>query len=484
MNTFQCVRVLDLHGSANKMERSPDGSEDRNVFDIRQGVAICLASRKATEAAVWHADLWGSREEKYAWLARHSTGDTSFTSLVPDSPYYFLHPQNTDCRDEYDSGWKINELMPVNSAGFITARNHFVVDFDRDELLARIADFADPKLSDAQIRSKYFSGSGSDKYSDGDTRGWKVPQARKRVQEDRKWRERVATCFYRPFDRRAIYWADWMVDWPRPEVMGHMLAGPNLAFHLCRQSVGEQWAHVLVATSIVDDCYVSNKTRERGYTHPLYLYPTAVGLGLSGKREANFKPSFLRALRESLKTDAQKNGFPKGFTPEDIFHYVYAMFHSPGYRSRYAQFLKIDFPRLPLTGKLELFRALARLGGELVALHLLESPKLDKHITTCTGPANPEVEKLSYARDTVWLDKAQTRGFRGIPAAVWKFHIGGYQVCEKWLKDRKGRTLSKQDIAHYHKIVVALNETIRVMKEIDEVIEKHGGWPGAFTAVK
>ena len=157
---------------------------------------------------------------------------------------------------------------------------------------------------------------------------------------------------------------------------------------------------------------------------------------------------------------------------------------------RYAEFLKIDFPRLPLTGNLELFRALARLGGELVALHLLESPKLDTPITEYIparhslggggGGRSPEVEKVSWSKNTVWLDKAQTTGFKGVREDVWNFHIGGYQVCEKWLKDRKGRTLSKDDIAHYHKIVVALSETIRLMKEIDEVIDQHGGWPGAF----
>jgi Type ISP C-terminal specificity domain len=138
--------------------------------------------------------------------------------------------------------------------------------------------------------------------------------------------------------------------------------------------------------------------------------------------------------------------------------------------------------RLPLTGNLELFRVLARLGGELVAMHLLESPKLDKPITEFIGGRNPGVEKISYTSDSVWLDKAQTRGFRGVPEPVWNFHIGGYQVCEKWLKDRKGRTLSKDDITHYQKIVVSLSETIRLMKKIDEVIEKHGGWPGAFRA--
>jgi hypothetical protein len=157
-----------------------------------------------------------------------------------------------------------------------------------------------------------------------------------------------------------------------------------------------------------------------------------------------------------------------------------------------ARFNSVDFSSVllpPFTKSisslsLELFRALAQVGGELVALHLLESPKLNKSTTTYTGPANPEVEKVSHASDTAWLDKAQTRGFRGVSEAVWEFHIGGYQVCDKWLKDRKGRTLSKDDIAHYQRIVVAISETIRLMAEIDKVIEAHGGWPGAFTTSK
>lgn len=211
---------------------------------------------------------------------------------------------------------------------------------------------------------------------------------------------------------------------------------------------------------------------------------------LLAENKLNLGYSFLAALRTKLGLRAGEGGLPAGLTPEDIFHYTYAVFHSPGYRNRYAEFLKIDFPRLPLTGNLELFRALARLGGELTALHLLESPKLDQILTTYTGPKNPEITRVGWSDDTVWLDAAATKkgqpatpgtiGFRGVPEAVWNFHIGGYQVCEKWLKDRKGRTLSKDDIAHYQKIVVALNETIRLMKEIDVVIEQHGGWPGAF----
>ena len=107
----------------------------------------------------------------------------------------------------------------------------------------------------------------------------------------------------------------------------------------------------------------------------------------------------------------------------------------------------------------------------------MESPKLNRHLTTFAGGARLEVEKVAYSKETVWIDKEQTAGFRGVPEAVWNFHIGGYQVCEKWLKDRKGRKLLKDDIDHYQRIVVALAETIHLMKEIDEVIDKHGGWP-------
>ena len=160
----------------------------------------------------------------------------------------------------------------------------------------------------------------------------------------------------------------------------------------------------------------------------------------------------------------------------------YAVFHSPTYRTRYAEFLKIDFPRLPLTSSLDLFCSLAKLGAELVALHLMESPKLEKHITQWIGGKNPEVEKVTYSDGTVWIDKDKAEGFRGVPEPVWNFHIGGYQVCQKWLKDRKGRRLSKEDIEHYQRIVVALSETIWLMAEIDKVIEQHGGWPGAFAS--
>ena len=256
-----------------------------------------------------------------------------------------------------------------------------------------------------------------------------------------------------------------MVDWPRPEVNGHLLNEGNLALVFMRQvASGDGYSHFLVSRLPVDNraCY-SNKGIMT--FAPLHLHESSarrngeLSFDSIGTR-ANFTPAFTAPLRATLENATTK------LTPEDIFHYAYAVFHSPGYRNRYTEFLKIDFPRLPLTGDLALFRALAELGSELVALHLLESPTLDQPMTDLIGSRNPEVEKPTWSQDTVWVDKRQTIGFKGVPEAVWNFHIGGYQVCHKWLKDRKGRTLSDEDIAHYHKIVVALNETIRLMQEI------------------
>jgi hypothetical protein len=259
-----------------------------------------------------------------------------------------------------------------------------------------------------------------------------------------------------------------------------MLKPKALGLIVKRQARDRDYDWFLVANGLVIDGVFSIDSKGRETIFPLYA---AGADGQQGWFEAktNLAPKFVAKFQHLLRSEP---------TPEDIFHYIYAVFHSPGYRSRYAEFLKIDFPRLPLTGNIELFRALAALGGELVSLHLLESPEFASSITRFTG-ASRTVGKVGWTPDkggTIWIDGKGTSkvfqsgasGFQPVSEAVWNFHIGGYQVCEKWLKDRKGRTLTDDDITHYHKIVIALTETIRIMSEIDEVINQHGGWPSAF----
>jgi hypothetical protein len=439
MRSFCSLRFVDLHGNSKKKEKSPDGSHDENVFDIQQGVAILLAHRslKPTGSeSVFHSHIWGQRTSKYSALDKSTIKTTKLDELSPTSPHYLFIPQNTNLRFEYEPFPSITEVFPINSMGVTTGEDEKFVAFNSGALKERFND-----------------------------------------------QSKVRTYAYRPFDHRALYYNPDSLARARFEFMRHMLEHENLALVTIRRPRNEKVANFFVTNELTDKCIISSL--DNCQILPLYILPDAGGFRFSKEVVPNFPALFLKHFAEVLGVkQSGPHGLPAGLKPEDIFHYAYAVFHSPGYRSRYAEFLKIDFPRLPLTGGLELFRSLAKIGGELTALHLMESPKLDKSITEFIGSRNPEVEKATWSNNTVWIDKAQSIGFKGVPEYVWDFHIGGYQVCEKWLKDRKGRPLSKDDVEHYQKIVVALSETIRLMAEIDKVIDKHGGWPGAFQTGK
>ena len=196
-----------------------------------------------------------------------------------------------------------------------------------------------------------------------------------------------------------------------------------------------------------------------------------------GHRRPNLKLDFTKSISEELGLRFIEDGrgdLEETFGPEDIFNYAYAVFHSPTYRSRYAEFLKIDFPRLPLTSDKVLFKALAGKGAELVSLHLMKSPVLSNLITRYPVAGSNTVEKVSYDENNQRVYISKTQYFEGVPPEVWGFHIGGYPVAQKWLKDRKGRTLTYDDLTHYQKVIVALTETSRLMTEIDELIPR---WP-------
>ena len=477
--SFSKLRLLDLHGSAKKQEKAPGGAKEENVFDIQQGVGLTLAARPPMrgQSNVEHAELWGSRSEKYRTLERTSVGSTSLRELAPKSPHWFFVPVSFAMQEEVQTLLSVAEVFNVSQGGISTDRDELFFDFDKDELKSRLKKFFS-KTYDAEFKSTYriIPSSSYDIESVRD-------QAR--FSEDH-----IRPCVYRPFDTRWLYYDCDVTSRPARKVMEHMIAGPNLALACLRQSRKGEDGAFFVGSGLINKNPVS--LFDIATVFPLWLYEQTLSFDLENKssgatqslsRRPNFTVSFLKKL--AAKLHLPQNGeysLSVGLTPEDIFHYIYAVFHSPGYRDRYAEFLKIDFPRLPLTGNLNLFRALSHLGGELVALHLLESPKLDQPITEFIGDKNPEVEKPSWSDNTVWVDKAQSVGFKGVREDVWNFHIGGYQVCQKWLKDRKGRTLSQDDLAHYQKIVIALSETIRLMAEIDRVIETHGGWPDAFTS--
>lgn len=502
--TFPRITALDLHGSQ-KRRRSSEGPADGSVFDIAQGVAISFLRSAPSHRGppqVEYAQLTGTREAKYQRLDGPASSEIPATHVDPHTPHYFFVPRDESHRVEYEAGWKVTDVFPVYTSGIVTARDAFVVDFDRESLLQRIAEFREASISDDELRQRHFLGKGSAKYIAGDSRGWKLADARARVQSDRQWRERIATCLYRPFDLRPLYYVPWMVDWPRPRVMRHFDVPGNLGLITCRQQSqqNQPWSHVGVTDRIVESCALSNKTREIGSVFPLYLaegppVETAATLFRTEARDqrprlCNLTPEFIAAVSAiiGLKwSDEAAGDLTRTFGPADLFHLIYAQWHSTAFRRRYAAFLRIDFPRVFVPRSAELFRELCRLGAALVKLQL---PREGSFPATDAGDGIAGVEFFGagpaevargfprFSSGTVPINPRQ--GFEGVSEAIWDFHVGSYRVCEKWLKDRRGRILRADEIAHYRNIVAALSETLRLTTEIDTAIESQGGWPTAF----
>ncbi len=464
MQGFNDIYVLDLHGNSKRNKRLFDDARDENVFDIQQGIAIGLFVKRGHDgnlpdaAMVHHAELHGSREMKYHWLAAHDLATTSWTTVQPEPPFNLFSPRDSTRRAEYERGWPITEIMPVYSLGVLTKRDALVIDFSKHELLDNIALFADPAISDAECAA-HFGLPVRDRDS------WDIAKARAAVRGNVS-AEHSRPIAYRPFDTRYIYNHEALVARRNTRVMRH-LEQPNRALVLGRQgeATGADSWDVLFVISMLADQNIFR--RGGGTVFPLYLYPDA---------RPNFLPAFIDAMRAALQMAYILRG--KGdqratFGPDDVFDYIYAVLHSMAYRTRYADFLKNDFPRVPLPANSELFRTLCLLGARLAALHVMElcgsnvptysiaGGSVVERIAYCPSPDDPKSGRVSINA---------THYFEGVSPDVWAYHTGGFQICHKWLKDRKGRTLSHDEIEHYRRMIAALAETIKVIEEIDRVM--------------
>ncbi|MBO9368806.1 MAG: N-6 DNA methylase [Chloroflexi bacterium] len=455
LKTFDEIYILDLHGNSLKRETAPDGSADENVFDIRQGVAIGIfvkygesaGEKNPSSSRVYHADLYGKREEKYAWLDLHNLSTAGYQLIKPVSPYYFFVPRQNQDSQSYLSWPKVTEIFPIYVTGVVTARDHFVISFDVGELSRRISQFRDLSLPDEIIR---------DAYKLKDTRGWKLSQNRRELAKDQDWDAYYQTILYRPFDVRYIYYTPKMVDWPRPEVMRHMLAGENLALCVGRQGqvVGPgEWTLAFCAKHIVD---FNMFYRGGNVNFPLYLYPSTESSDMFHQaRQPNLADWLLPKLSAAY-------GFTP--TPEEVLAYIYAVLYSPTYRQKYAQELRTDFPRIPITADADPFRQMTDLGQQLIALHLLRNPA-NTTAVKYQGQGSDVVKKVRYDAATGRVHINADKYFEGITPEMWEYRIGGYQVLEKYLKDRKGRRLD--DPVRYIHIASAIAETIRLQQQID-----------------
>jgi predicted helicase len=490
--TFSSIKIVDLHGNQKKKERCPDGGPDENVFPISSGIAIglfCRANAQAEQVTVEHSDLWGSAVQKLAALQAATTTPAkkiNCSSLTPKAPYYFLLPHDDQLSDEYRSGFSLCDVMTQRSTAAVTARDGLVVGFDAQEILARLELFRDSEVSDTELRERFFTNSRSSKYPPGDTRSWKLTAARAKMSADPQWRNRLQTCFYRPFDRRSVYWAPWMIDWPRTSIMKHMLDLPNLALVARRQMLPSRPCNFFwVTDGICLDGLIRSDNRGSESIFPLYL-AVEDDQG-SPQPVANFSADLIAQLTDQYGWQWLSFGsgdLRQNCGPLDVFHMIYAQFHSLEYRQRYATWLRIDFPRLFLPESGELFRLLASEGEKLVQGHLLREEATGNVARFRTAEEQSDDGMMvtasfpKYQGEAIWINSDSH--FEQVPLAVWEFEVGGYQVCRKWLRDRRGRQLTAEEIDQYRRLVLALSDTLQRTATIDRLIDRFGSWPEAF----
>ncbi len=437
LKTYDKIYTIDLHGNTKKKETSPDGSSDINVFDIEQGVSINLfiktGKKKSSELArVLHYDLFGKRDFKYEFLIENNLKSINFSAIPIVEPNFFFVNKDFTSQSDYANGFKLLDLFPLNNVGIVTAKDSILIKESVSELINSVKDYYKIELNQKLIRK----------------------------------------ISYRPFDEKMVYYDTRIVERAREKLMQHFHSGDNIGLVIGRQGqvVGSMpWNIAFITNSMTD---FNLFYRGGGMLFPLYTYTKTNGMQIIDKytgRATNLSISIVNEIEENLGLHFANERVTKHeiFAPIDLMDYIYAVLHSPTYREKYKEFLKIDFPRIPYPKDQETFWKLVKLGGEIRQIHLLESSAVDKFITQYQVDGDNNVVKPVFHDGKVYINENQY--FDNVPQVAWDFYIGGYQPAQKWLKDRKDRKLEFDDILHYQKIIVALTETHRLMQEIDKI---------------
>jgi predicted helicase len=467
MNTFNEIYILDLHGNSLKKETAPDGGKDENVFDIRQGTAIDIfvKQKEKTGCKVYHAELFGKRQSKYEWLDAHQLEIKNYQLLKPESPWYFFIPRDTKKIKNYLKWKQINEIFPVNNVGIVTARDHFAVDFELQPLINRIRQFRNLKIEDFLIRETY---------NLKDTSTFKLSRFRKELAKEEDWEKNFQKITYRPFDNRYIFYSKWIVERPIFDTMQHMLK-TNLGLIARRQQLpNKPCNYFYISEYIISDGVIRSDNKGSESLFPLYLYKQHTPkksrtqyMMMLFEPEPEYGNSYKEPNIDKKVYQTLNKTYGREITPEEILYYIYAVFYSNVYREKYAEFLKIDFPRVPFPSDYKIFSKMAALGNELVDLHLMKSKRLDKLVSKYQGEGdNDSIEEITYRQEEYRIYINSQKYFDQVKPEVWDYQIGGYRVLQKYLKDRKGRKMD--DFVHYSQIISSLSYTIEIQQEIDK----------------
>ena len=472
LKTFDKLYILNLHGNAKKKETAPDGSKDENVFDIQQGVAITFfvkTNQKNNQSLgeVYYADLYGLRTEKYEYLNTHSVADIKYQKANPTvGNLYRFDIQDEGLRLEWDQMKSIDELFKLNNVGLVSARDSLCIQNTPDEVLKVVQEFIG--LSEEDARERFKLGD--------DAQDWKVYTAQQDIRNHTNRdgtvnTEHIKRLVYRPLDNRYTYYTGTSKGFlcrPRDAIMRHMFSGSNLAIITARQSCeakGTPWSTAYVSDTI-SDFHVFRRASANIF--PMYQ------IAEDGSKFENVTDEFFGSLEKAtgLKHRALDDSSAlsdKEFISQDVMDYIYAILYSPSYRTKYKAFLDSEFPRIPLPNDGTQFKSLVNVGSQLRELHLAKYEDSFDSDVTYPETGDDVVSQYKLKDERVYINKSQY--FGNVPKEAWEFYIGGYQPLEKWLKDRKGRALSFDEITHYQYMVYAITKTIDLMKQLDQIVE-------------
>ncbi len=465
LNSFDDIYILNLHGNSHIGETTPEGKKDENVFDIMQGDSIALFVKNEKNkkiAEIHYRDLYGLREEKYDFLNKNDYSTCEWRNLKSEKEYSFFVPKDFSLFSQYEKFLSIPTVFKKYSSGVTTHRDNFVVGFSEEEVKQKMRIFTS-ELSDETVKQSL---------SLKETSDFNIELARKKI-KNTNWEQSITSYSYRPFDNRYICYYSELIDRDRFNIMQHFFRN-NLGLVVMRQYLYDYvdiYDYVLSVDRIVDRrLFISN--RGAGFVFPLFLFAENGEKSLFGsssddkEKEPNIKLELLKIFTKLYK---------KEITPEEIYYYIYGILYSKIYRKKYSEFLKIDFPKIPFTKDYKLFKEIGRFGKELVDLHLLKSGELESPISHFQGVGDKRIDKTketgrnySPKEKRIYINKDK-QYFEGIEPEVWKYHIGGYQVLDTWLKYRKDRKLSTTDIKHFCKMATAISKTIEIQKEIDVI---------------
>ena len=440
LRTFDKIYIVNLHGNSMKKEIAPDGTKDENVFDIMVGVSIIIGIKTTLNSnfgKLYYSEIYGTRQNKFSIL---ESKDISFKPVNIDSKTACFIPQaNEDLKSIYDKGISLVELFNIYSAGIVTGRDSLCIQNSKQDIEDIVKDFQ--INNEEELREKYKLGRDTD---------WSVGGAVKDINNNEP---HITPISYRIFNDRWTCYTGKQNGFycrPRGDVMNNLLRGNNVALAFTRSDKSlRDYSMIFVTDKIAESCFLTTQTSGIATITPLYI----ISANLL-ETTSNFNSKYFNILTQNLS---------KKPTPIQVFDYCYGVLNDLNYRKKYNEFLKKDYPKVPIIENQEMLEKYSNAGEKLRKLHLMETP-IQKKLGIESDNNNLVIEQVKYKNGKVYINK--NTAITGFTDEIWSFFIGGYQVLDKYLKSHKGESLDREKFTHIRKVAGIIEETIKIQKDL------------------